>query len=946
MGDLCLITKRLIGDKYKGSMEPIRSLIKFYCCCLVVFLLSLSFSPASGQDTQYQYLSGSDKDHTVNWDFFINTGQKCGVWSKIAVPSNWEQQGFGTYNYFRDTNNSEETGEYKYHFTVPAASAVKNVFIVFEASMTDTKVKINGQSAGPVHQGGFYRFKYDITELLNFGGDNLLEVTVSKKSANESVNQAERKADFWLFGGIFRPVYLETVPKTFIDRIAIDAKANGALTLDVFPINLRAGNVINAQVQKLNGQPIGRPFTLKIPVGREKVTLRQLVKDILPWNPESPNLYNLVVSINGPGGVIHRRKQRFGFRTAELRLHDGFYVNNKKVIFRGVCRHSEWPETGRALSKEISLMDVKLIKEMNMNAVRMSHYPPDQHFLDVCDSLGLFVLDELTGWQAKYDTEVGSKLVKELVIRDVNHPSVVIWDNGNEGGFNTDLDNEYARYDPQTRLVIHPWEKFNGTDTKHYPDYNYVANSVLYGKDVFFPTEFMHGLEDGGQGSGLDDFWSLMSKHPHGAGGFLWSFHDEGVARTDRNGEIDIQGNQAPDGILGPHREKEASYFAIKEIWSPVLIDKQYIPELFDGKLPIENRYIYTNLKKCTFKWKLVSLPLPGDPNQQRKINSSGTVQSPDLPPGTKGFLQLGLTSDSKNSDVLYLTAWDAFHEEIFTWSWALKMPGTNLSSLNVKSDIKPEAMMHDSSLVVKADGIVYYFATKSGYLQKVVTPKGQISLSGGPVLAGTVQTLKKLNYYPAGDDYIVEPIYEGNSRFAVRWTFSPGKPARLNYQYSQKGVYDFSGITFNYPEDQVTGMKWEGRGPYRVWKNRLKGQQFGVWHKAYNNTITGESWDYPEFKGYHSELYWVTLENKQSRFTVYTDQPGIFLQMLRPAKPVAAPNDNTNPPFPEGNIGFLNAISPIGTKFQSADKLGPQSQKNMQLNYTPTIGTLWFDFR
>ena len=105
-------------------------------------------------------------------------------------------------------------------------------------------------------------------------------------------------------------------------------------------------------------------------------------------------------------------------------------------------------------------MDVKLMKEMNMNAVRMSHYPPDQHFLDVCDSLGMFVLDELTGWQAKYDTIVGRKLVKELVVRDVNHPSIVIWDNGNEGGFNFALDGDYAKYDPQDRLVIHPWEHF------------------------------------------------------------------------------------------------------------------------------------------------------------------------------------------------------------------------------------------------------------------------------------------------------------------------------------------------------------------------------------------------------------------------------------------------------------------------------------------------------
>jgi len=917
-----------------------------YMVLILWALFSISVSPAKAQQTQYQYLSGTDKDHTVDWDFYINTGQKSGSWSKIAVPSNWEQQGFGTYNYYKDTQNPEEQGKYKYHFKVLAPAAAKNVFIVFEASMTETEVKINGKLAGPIHQGGFYRFKYDVTQLLNYGGDNLLEVTVSKRSTNESINQAERKADFWLFGGIFRPVYLEIVPKTFIDRIAIDAKADGTLTLDVFTTNANNSHTIKAQVQKLNGQPVGRPFSIKIAGGGQKTTLQQQVKNILTWNPESPNLYNLVVSINSLQGVVHVIKQRFGFRTAELRLQDGFYVNGKKVVFKGVCRHSEWPESGRALSKDISLMDVRLMKEMNMNAVRMSHYPPDQHFLDVCDSLGLFVLDELTGWQARYDTEVGKKLVKELVVRDVNHPSIVIWDNGNEGGWNTDLDTEFARYDPQHRLVIHPWEKFNGTDTKHYPDYNYVSNSVLYGRDVFFPTEFMHGLYDGGQGAGLDDFWNLMSRHPYFGGGFLWSFHDEGVARTDRNGQIDIQGNAAPDGILGPHREKEGSFYTIKEIWSPVVIEKAFIPAIFDGKLEVENRYIYTNLNKCSFKWKLESLPLPGNTDLKGKVNASGSVAPIDLEPGGKGFLQLNLPADRANSDVLYLTAIGSDNKGIFTWSWPLRSPASEINKFIAHTTTKPVTVEQGESLVVKADGISYYFDTQTGYLQKVITKKSTIYLKDGPALAGTKHTLKQLKHYTVGDDEIVEPVYEGSPRFNIKWTFSNGKLATLDYQFDEKGEFDFSGITFNYPEEQITGMEWEGRGPYHVWKNRLKGLQFGVWHKAYNNTITGESWNYPEFKGYHAEVYWVTIENKQAPFTVYTNQKGMYLQMLKPTKAAGSGNDNTDPPFPEGNLGFLNTISPIGTKFQPANKLGPQSQKNVSLNYTPVSGSLRFDFQ
>lgn len=189
---------------------------------------------------------------------------------------------------------------------------------------------------------------------------------------------------------------------------------------------------------------------------------------------------------------------------------------------------------------------------MNMNAVRMSHYPPDQYFLDVCDSIGLFVLDELGGWQKFYDTPTAKRLVRQVVERDVNHPSIVFWDNGNEGGFNKDVRGDYALYDPQKRTVLEPWSIINGTNTKHYPKFDYVKNALNNGKEIFFPTEFLHGLNDGGHGAGLDDQWNFMLSKPLSAGAFLWVFADEGVERRDKNDSIDVQGNAAPDGILGP----------------------------------------------------------------------------------------------------------------------------------------------------------------------------------------------------------------------------------------------------------------------------------------------------------------------------------------------------------------------------------------------------------
>jgi hypothetical protein len=913
---------------------------------IIAALLFISIhSICVAQTTIVKYLSGTDKDHTVNWDFFCTDGRNSGRWTTIPVPSNWELQGFGTYNYGHDKVKSSEHGLYKHEFASGKWTG-KKIFIVFEGSMTDTKVMINGQQVGPVHQGAFYRFKYDVTSLVKANGKNLLEVDVAKTSSNFSVNQAERKSDFWLFGGIYRPVYLEVVPERFIDRVAVNAKADGSFDLNVFPRNLKGNETIEAQIQTLAGKAVGLPFTVKAGSSTEgdSLILKSKVSNALTWTAEFPNLYQVQVSIKNAQQVVHRMTQKFGFRTIELRTTDGLYINGEKVLLKGSNRHSFWPESGRTLSHAVHLMDAKLMKEMNMNAVRMSHYPPDQDFLAVCDSIGLYVIDELTGWQAKYDTVVGRKLVKELVIRDVNHPSVIFWANGNEGGFNRGLDNDYAWYDPQNRTVIHPYEKFNGTDTHHYQDYNSLLKTVATGKEVFFPTEFMHGLYDGGAGAGLDDFWNQILLHPYGAGGFIWAFVDEAVVRTDKNGEMDTDGNHGADGIVGPHREKEGSFFAIKEIWSPIYVGLKEIDASFKGTIEVENRYDFTNLSQCTFHWKLVNFPSANQKSIASTVTVSGSALAPDMKPGQKGSVKLQLPVSWAKSEALYLTAIGPDKKEVFTWSWAIKpeviKPDVNLATAASKVSAQEEGNV----LRVTCDGVTYLFDQSTGYIQQVLKSGGAVSLSNGPVLAGARSSFKSFSHRLEGGQYIVNADYEGEGSLQVKWTFKPGQMAKLEYQYALKEASEFSGITFNYPEDKITAMKWKGRGPFRVWKNRMKGQQLGVWHKNYDNAITGETWQYPEFKGYHAEVSWVVIENKESPFTVYTADKNMFFQMLRPGKEKNALNDYASPQFPDGSLGFLSAINAIGNKFHPAKSMGPESQKNQ--NQGEIISrTLWFDF-
>ncbi|HET6559077.1 MAG TPA: glycoside hydrolase family 2 TIM barrel-domain containing protein [Prolixibacteraceae bacterium] len=912
---------------------------------IVIILLSallFSISSAYAQKTEIKYLSGTGSDSTVEWDFFCTAGRNSGKWTKIAVPSNWELQGFGTYNYGgdRDEDRGKETGMYKYKFQVPKEWKNKQVNIVFDGSMTDTRVKINGVEAGKMHQGSFYRFKYDISRLLKYGRENLLEVSVAKHSANEGVNEAERRCDFWIFGGIFRPVFLEALPMAHIERIALDAKADGSFKVDVFLNNINKSMEVKAQVKDLDGSPVGSPFTVSADPSSSVVHLETAIRDIKLWSPEFPNRYKVDVQLT-EGKVVHEVTEKFGFRTVELRESDGIYVNGVKVMFKGVCRHSFRPATGRTLSKQISNEDVNTIKDMNMNSVRMSHYPPDVHFLDVCDSLGLFVLDELAGWQSAYDTPVGSLLAQEMLHLDVNHPSIVVWDNGNEGGWNKELDHFFDELDPQKRPLIHPWAEFRGTDTQHYKDYNYGTGTHQHGRNIVFPTEFLHGLYDGGHGAGLDDYWNLMLSNPLSAGGFLWDYADEAVVRTDKNGILDTRGNLAADGIVGPYLEKEGSYYTIREIWSPVFIEKRYITPGFNGEFTLENRYMYTNLKDCKFSYRLVDLPKPNE--QAERENGTGAIPSPDLAPGQKGKLKMTLPAGFFNSDVLTITATDPHGRAIYTWSWPVKRAGAIAEEIvqhDRTSAIKTEDQ--ETSLNAQINGLSFKWDKQTGFLSEIKNNGRQISFTQGPRLAEGSAEFQQLKTSANGESQVVECIYKGDLK-KVKWTILPSGWLKLEVMYKAPYQNKFMGISFDYPEEQVTGVRWMGEGPYRVWKNRMKGNTLNVWSKAYNNTITGESWVYPEFKGYHRNFYWATVESKEQDFTIVCPDEEVFLRLFTPEKPRGAGNDNTSPEFPVGNISFMHGINPIGTKFTKPETMGPNSMPNMFL-YEKYL-TLYFNF-
>jgi hypothetical protein len=897
------------------------------------------------QETEFQYLSGTGEDNTLNWQFFCTAGTNSGKWTIIPVPSNWELQGFGKYNYgfAKDSVRGKEMGLYKYEFSVPAAWKDKKINIVFEGSMTDTEVKVNGQLAGPVHQGAFYAFKYDISRLIKHDGNNLLEVTVAKHSSNASVNEAERKADFWIFGGIFRPVFLEALPATHIEHVAIDAKADGSLTAVLTTAGV-AGQV-QLELFKPDGSAFGRTVKRNIS-SSGKTLLRQNFSSPALWSAEFPHLYKAVFSLFINGKLVHRRASKIGFRTVEVRQRDGIYINGTKMKFKGVNRHSFWPTSGRTTSRRISINDVLEMKDMNMNAVRMSHYPPDAHFLDVCDSLGLYVMDELAGWHGHYDTPTGSKLLKEMIQHDANHPSIIIWSNGNEGGHNPELDPLFAEEDIQKRPVVHPWELYGGIETQHYREYNYGIGNYEHGRDILMPTEFLHGMYDGGHGAGLQDYWDAMLKNPLSAGGFLWDFADQGVVRRDRKDSLDTDGNRAADGIVGPYHEKEGSYFAIKEIWSPVYFEPRFITRDFDGELNVENRYDFTNTNQCRFTWTLKSL---GDVGL---TGLTGSIRAPDLQPSEKGSISIPLPSNWDQFDVLYIAVYGPDKKELFTWSFPITPPANFLKRVFATEQRgKVEVSEQDSIYHVKANNIRLSFNKRNGMLMQVQNSRGVIPFNNGPVLQDAVNNFQNITHHYSGDTLIIRSSFDRISSYnTIEWRVYPSGLIGLQVKYFPAAYFtSFVGLNFSFPETLIKGVTYLGDGPYRVWKNRMKGNRFGVWNKAYNNTETGEAWTYPEFKGYHSNMYWCKFITTTQAFTVYTSDEAIFLRLFTPAFKTDQWH-NYEPVFPSGDISFMHGISSIGSKTQRNETTGPMGMKNIFYDYEKDPSraltvNLYFDF-
>ena len=346
-----------------------------------------------------------------------------------------------------DDKEYEFVSVYRRHFRLPVARQYQRVFVDFDGVMTAATVWINGQKLGE-YRGGYTPFSFELTQHLNWRGDNVLAVEVDSTERKDTPPFG-RLVDYLTFGGIYRDVQLRFVNQTFIENVfakPVDVlSANRNLQVQVFLDESQKSDALFSLTAELrdNGRTIAsQSRELISEQSHYDLTLNNLGAIEL-WNIDRPTQYEVTVKLTTSGRVVDQYQTRVGFRDAKF-TPEGFYLNGKHLKLRGLNRHQTFPYTGQAMPARVQKRDAWILrKELHCNIVRTSHYPQSPHFLDACDEYGLLVFEEIPGWQHIGDDDwqkLALQNVEKMVRRDWNHPSIILWGvRVNESGDNHDL---------------------------------------------------------------------------------------------------------------------------------------------------------------------------------------------------------------------------------------------------------------------------------------------------------------------------------------------------------------------------------------------------------------------------------------------------------------------------------------------------------------------------
>lgn len=916
-----------------------------------IFLFFL-ISMGSAQDyPTYQriYLSGEDTSHPIYWDFKFSSGENQGVWSKIPVPFDRNMQDYEELNYgivHQDSSSliGNGNGEFRSEFFAKKEWKGNTVNLVFDGSISTTEVWVNGKSAGPVHEGGYQRFQFDISKLLDFGDSNLLEVKVHLVSSKSTSNEDIKELEFLNFGGIVRPVYLEVLPNYHFTELALNPNHKGNLSGLVL-LN-KAPKTSKLEVELIDpnaGHSVGK---FQQTIDSDSVSFSHLFQNIKAWNPESPTLYKVYFRLIDKEEILIEKKETVGFRSVSLVGNDGLYVNGEKVLLKGVDRNSFYPTLESAFSGVNHLEELLRMKEMNLNAVQLSDFPPDEKLLEFADSLGLFILEKTNGWQEVEDENVDLSVLNETIKRDGNHPSVILWDHGYINAKHLENESTFPPFDIQNRPSINSWSIENSLRTNLFsPFNNSLKNSHPNAEDVFLQTDLVATINE--TGAGLSDIWSKFTEMPLFAGGLISFFSNEVVINYDLFDGIDSYKENSSGGIANPFWKKNGLFHSIQSMWSPIQIYFLDQEPQFSGRVGIANQYLFSDLSECQIQIEVLEI----NGWEKQSIIGSTINSLPPLLPGQSTEVDLELPSQWQDGDVLKFRAFGIHGEELASWTRPLHEPkeGNHRYFDSNEIEVYPIKVRESiADLQVEVEGKLFFFGKKSGNLELVKIGRKFFYLSQNPVLEGIDIEPEKISWKKKKDGSIEVSSSYQDERGYLTWTVLPNGQLKLEVAISQlnwKGK-ELPGVGFNLPDSLIQKVDLISDGPSSVWSYRREVVEFGLWEKI-NQKIQEEGNleenQFPEFKGEYANFHAVKLTTQEGEIEIKTETSGIVFSLFKPLLPTLFTSGlqkdqlRSDLSFHYDNFAFRTKNSlimePEATNVNESD-----------LDLKPLI--LWFNFR
>lgn len=868
---------------------------------------------------------------------FYKMNYDVSAWKEIPVPSNWEMHGYGTPIYtnvtypFKNnppfiqpqkgyTNEIEvnPVGSYRRDFVVPADWDGKQIFLHFDGVYSGIYVWINGKKVG-YSQGANNVAEFDITSYVK-PGNNTIAAEVYRWTDGSYIEDQ----DMFRLSGIHRNVFVFATPKVHVRDYFLQSDFRGDdYTSALFKTKASVKNYgkQSSQAAKVN-------VVLLNPEGNEVVNVSQVVKALksgeenaidlqaevknpLLWSAEKPNLYTVIVTLtDANGNVLEAMSSKFGFRKIEIK-NKRVYVNNEQIFFKGVNRHDIHPKYGKAVPIESMIQDILLMKKHNLNTIRTSHYPNDPRMYAMFDYYGLYVVGEADlenhgnhsisdkpSWLPAYKDRI-----ERMVQRDKNHPSIIFWSMGNEGGSGRNFEEvcKLTRILDPSRIVHYEGHnEVADIDSHMYPSIDRMTEFDQRESDKpYFLCEYAHAM--GNAVGNLAEYWDYIeNRSQRMIGGCIWDWVDQGINMYGKpenqyylGGDFGDKPNDFDfvcNGLTTPDRRVTAKLLEVKKVY-------QYIKfkpiALVSGKIQIENRYDFTNLNEYAITWEVLKDGVKSE---------SGTLASLDLEPNEKTIITIPYNKKLEAGSEYFLNIYFSLKNST-SWAEAGHVIAAEQFPLN---SVRPLPMIHvfaipaitasmqGDNLTIGGDGFKTVFNTSTGLMTSLQYDGQEMIYNGNGFNLNWYRSVNNdkyvdQNYYSTTND---KPLFEyqvaqdGKSVVVVFNTTatiaSPKEvkvPYLVKYTIYSNGVIDVD-ANFSSPDAGsivrrlglqmvlpagMENIKWYGHGPQENYFDRKTAAFVGL----YETTAKGmeaEHYVRAQSMGNREGVRWLTVTNSNNQ--------------------------------------------------------------------------------